>query len=366
MRMAKAQAAMNDNGLDAMLFCTEAEVRYFSGFRTQFWQSPTRPWYLILPASGQPIAIIPDIGAQLMTRTWVQDIRTWSSPDPHDDGVSLVVDALSAYNKVGLPMGEEASLRIPLNDFLTVKDRSGVQFCDCSQLIKAIRMIKSEAEIAILQEICSIGSRAFEEAGKLFSVGMSLGEAFRAFKISLLKSGADDVPYLVGAAGYGGYADVISPPDSTPLQKGDVLMLDTGSTLQGYFCDFDRNFALGYADDDVRRAYDSLWESTEAGLEVATAGVRCSDVFSAMQKSLGEVDSAVGRFGHGLGIQLTEYPSIAAFDHTILQAGMVITLEPSLTFAQGKMMVHEENILITDNAPVLLTQRASSRLPVIR
>jgi len=109
-----------------------------------------------------------------------------------------------------------------------------------------------------------------------------------------------------------------------------------------------------------------LWESTEAGLEVATAGVRCSDVFSAMQKSLGEVDSAVGRFGHGLGIQLTEYPSIAAFDHTILQAGMVITLEPSLTFAQGKMMVHEENILITDNAPVLLTQRASSRLPVIR
>ena len=104
-RMAKAQAAMNEAGLDALLLCTEAEVRYFSGFRTLFWQSPTRPWFLILPSSGEPIAIIPEIGAQLMASTWVNDIRTWSSPDPVDDGVSLLVDVLASYKTVGLPNG---------------------------------------------------------------------------------------------------------------------------------------------------------------------------------------------------------------------------------------------------------------------
>jgi Xaa-Pro aminopeptidase len=84
-----------------------------------------------------------------------------------------------------------------------------------------------------------------------------------------------------------------------------------------------------------------------------------------MHTILGGGSSDVGRYGHGLGIQLTEYPSIASFDQTVLQAGMVITLEPSMAISEGKMMVHEENILITEDAPVLLTKRAAPELPVI-
>ena len=364
-RMAKAQAAMDRAGLDAILLCTEAEVRYFSGFRTQFWQSPTRPWFLVLPRNGEPIAVIPGIGADLMARTWVTDIRTWSSPDPVDDGISLLGSILSGYSKVGLPMGEEASLRMPLANFYAVQEKSGVEFVDCSDLIKGIRIVKSDAEIAILRNICGIGSAAFDCAADLFSVGQPLNEVFRTFKIALLKNGAEDVPYLVGAAGQGGYGDVISPPDATPLAKGDVLMLDTGATLQGYFCDFDRNFAIENADDAAKRAYATLWQATEAGLEKARAGATCAELFGVMHSVLGGGTSDVGRYGHGLGIQLTEYPSIASFDQTVLQPGMVMTLEPSLAISEGKMMVHEENILITDDTPILLTERAAPELPVI-
>jgi len=364
-RMTLAQAAMAQAGLDAILLCTEAELRYFSGFRTQFWQSPTRPWFLVLPRDGAPIAVIPEIGADLMVRTWVRDIRTWASPDPIDDGVSLLVDVLSKYGKVGLPMGQEASLRMPLGDFYRVHKKSNVEFVDCSELIKAIRIVKSDAEIAILRKICGIGGTAFDQASDIFHAGLPLTEAFRAFKIALLEAGADDVPYLVGAAGQGGYGDVISPPDKTPLQDGDVLMLDTGASLQGYFCDFDRNFAIGSATDATKQAYEVLWQATQVGLRTARAGATCADLFHAMHASLGGGSSNVGRYGHGLGIQLTEYPSIASFDHTVLQPGMVMTLEPSLTISKGKMMVHEENILITDDAPVLLTKRAAPELPVI-
>lgn len=364
-RMSHAQNAMVKAGLDAILLCTEAELRYFSGFRTQFWQSPTRPWFLVLPCKGEPIAVIPDIGADLMSHTWVRDIRTWASPDPVDDGISLLAGVLSAFSKVGLPMGQEASLRMPLGDFYRVRDQSGVEFIDCSDVIKAIRIVKSDAEIAILRKICMIGSAAFDQADSLFHAGLPLLEAFRAFKIALLQAGAEDVPYLVGAAGQGGYGDVISPPDKTPLQKGDILMLDTGASLQGYFCDFDRNFAIGHASDAAKQAYDTLWQATEAGLQVAYSGATCADLFHAMHNILGGGTSNVGRYGHGLGIQLTEYPSIASFDHTVLQPGMVMTLEPSLTISKGKMMVHEENILITESAPVLLTKRAAPELPVI-
>ena len=93
-RLEKAQRLMSEKDLDVMFFCTEAEVRYFTGFLTQFWQSPTRPWFLCLPRKGNPVAVIPEIGADCMERTWIEDIRTWSSPHPDDDGVRLLQETL--------------------------------------------------------------------------------------------------------------------------------------------------------------------------------------------------------------------------------------------------------------------------------
>ncbi len=364
-RLERAQIAMHADNIDALFFCTEAEIRYFTGFRTLFWHSPTRPWYLIVPQKGVPIAVIPGIGAELMGKTWIKDIRTWSSPHPTDDGVGLLVKALRGYSRVGMPMGSEASLRMPLLDFEKVRSSCEAEFVDCTPIVKSLRMIKSDAEIELIRSICEIGSLAFSCAGSLFSHGQPLNEVFRAFKIALLQHGAEDVPYLVGAAGAGGYGDVISPPTSTPLREGDVLMLDTGATLQGYFCDFDRNFAIGQVNDDAKVGYKRLWDATEVGLAHARSGVTCSNLFQAMHNSLGACTSDVGRYGHGLGMQLTEWPSISAHDETELKPGMVMTLEPSLTISEGKMMVHEENILITEDKPILLTKRAEPELPIL-
>lgn len=363
-RTAAAQNLMAKQGLDALLLTTEAEIRYFTGFRTLFWQSPTRPWFLVIPLKGDPVAVIPSIGGDLMGQTWIKDIRCWPSPMPDDEGVSLLSGALKGCARIGMPMGQEASLRMPLADFDRLRGGLNAVFDDATPLIKSLRMVKSSAEITIIRQICAIGSAAFDRAGQLFHQGQPLNEAFRAFKLALLMAGAEDVPYLVGGAGQGGYGDVISPPTGAPLVAGDVLMLDTGASLQGYFCDFDRNFAIGYADDAAKQAHQTLWRATEAGLSAARPGVTCAELFAAMQVELGG-GSSVGRIGHGLGMQLTEWPSIAANDHTILQTGMVMTLEPSIEIAPGKMMVHEENILITDGAPELLTKRAPADLPVI-
>ncbi len=364
-RTERAQAAMRARELDALLFCSEAEVRYFSGFRTQFWLSPTRPWFLLVPAAAEPIAVIPEIGAELMAKTWIKDIRAWPAPRPSDDGVGLLTQALRGYSRVGLPMSEETSLRMPLLTFEEVRRGSGVDFVDCSDLIKALRMLKSAAEIALLESICAIASAAFARAPRLFRQGQQLKDVFREFKIALLEEGADDVPYLVGGAGQGGYGDVISPPTAEPLREGDILMLDTGATVGGYFCDFDRNFAIGRADEAAKSAYRQLWRATEAGLESSRPGVAVSVLFRAMHEALGGGTTNVGRYGHGLGMHLTEWPSVAAHDQTILEPGMVISLEPSLSIAPGRMMVHEENILVTDGAPLLLTERAAPELPIL-
>ncbi len=357
---------MNAAGLDALWFTTAAEVQYFSGFRTRFWESPTRPWHLVVPANGKPIAVIPEIGAALMRTTWIEDIRTWPSPHPTDDGVSLLAAALKPYQRIGMPMGRESTLRMPLADLERLHAMlPGTRFTDASPLVQAVRMVKSEAEIATIREACSAASRAFERGPALFHQDQALSEAFRAFKIALLEEGAEDVPYLVGGAGQDGYANVISPPDAQPLTAGDILMLDTGACLRGYFCDFDRNFAIGHAGELAQNAYRALHRATDAALDAARPGVSCRELYRSMAAIIDQGGGDVGRMGHGLGMQLTEPPSLTAFDDTILSAGMVITLEPSMTVADGHMLVTEENIVIRDGPPELLSSRAPPELPVI-
>ncbi|MGR3759428.1 M24 family metallopeptidase [Roseobacteraceae bacterium NS-SX3] len=372
-RTARAQEKMSEAGLAGLLLTTEPEVRYFSGFHTLFWQSPTRPWFLFVPAAGKPVAVIPEIGAELMRRTWIEDIRTWSAPAPRDDGISLLTGLLAPHaargETIGLMKGHETHLRMPLGDYERLMAGLGqLRTADATGLIRDLRMVKSEAEIEKLAHICAIGSRTFARVPEIAHEGQPLEELFRDFRREGLAQGADDVPYLVGGAGTGGYHDVISPPSRRPLAKGDILMLDTGAAWDGYFCDFDRNFAIGSADDASRRAYDLLWQATEAGIAAARPGATCRGLFQAMQRVLAEAGGEggdVGRFGHGLGMQLTEWPSHAAWDTTEIRENMVLTLEPSLSYGDGRIMVHEENIVVRANGAELLSERAAPGLPVI-
>ena len=120
-RTANAQALMAAAGLAGMLLMSEQDVRYFTGFHTLFWQSPTRPWFVFVPNRGKPAAVIPEIGAELMRRTWIDDIRTWSAPAPLDDGISLLTDLLAPLakkgKKIGVLKGHETKLQMPLGDW---------------------------------------------------------------------------------------------------------------------------------------------------------------------------------------------------------------------------------------------------------
>ena len=364
-RLEAANRAMHAKNLDAILLASEAEVRYFTGFRTQFWQSPTRPWFVILRRDQTPLAIIPEIGAELMARSDIAEIEAWPAPRPHDDGLSLLKDRLANCQRLGVLMGHETTFRMPLNDVFELRAALPAEWIDATDIIRDLRMVKSDREIAYIRQICGIASQGFARVPEIAHAGQSLSSVFREFKRMLLELGADDVPYLVGGVDHPSYDDVISPPDDRTLTDGQILMLDTGATLNGYFCDFDRNYAVVTPTASAQRAYAKLYDATDAAMEMARPGVRACDLFAAMAKSMDTQNSDVGRFGHGLGMQLTEWPSLAAWDDTIIRENMVLTLEPSIEVDGGGIMVTEENILITDDAPILLSTRAPKELPVL-
>ena len=373
MRLQKAQARMHAEKLDAILLTTEPDVRYFTGFFTQFWESPTRPWFVVLPASGKPIAVIPEIGAAGMASTWVDDIHTWPAPRPADDGITLLRDVIlqlpRKYGRLGVPLGHESHIRMPAGDYeRLLHDLDAFEVADASMLLHRLRYVKSKAEIEKIHYICDLTSDVFENLPNSLKSGESERQNCHRMRIDLLERGADTTPYLISGSGPGGYDSIIMGPTDRIIETGDVLIIDTGTTFDGYFCDFDRNYAFGSADDEVRRAYDVVYAATEAGFAAAQPGATTSDVWAAMWAVMekgGALGNSVGRLGHGLGIELTEWPSNTPEDQTVLGPGVVLTLEPGMEFAPGKQMVHEENIVITEDGARMLSRRADPVLPVI-
>ena len=366
-RTLKAQQLMQNHGLDALLLTTETNVRYFTGFLTRFWESPTRPWYLIIPSKGKPIAVIPSIGEALMSKTWLDDIRTWPSPDLKDDGISLLTDTLEeiAKNKnIGSPSGTEKYVRMPQTDLKKLSQN--VKLTSDFDIIKKLRMTKSNEEIDKIKVACGIAAEAFSRVPEIAFENVNLDEVFRKFQVLCLESGADWVPYLAGGADTEGYDDVISPAKVAPLKKRDILMLDTGLVWDGYFCDYDRNWSVGTPSKVVSESYSQLLEASDAAFELAKPGATASDLFNAMNSVLTRNSSGTdaGRLGHGVGMSLTEWPSLIPDDHTVLEQGMVLSLEPGITI-KDKIIVHEENIEITETGARYLSPKADKELSII-
>ena len=372
-RTQRMQTAMRTLQVDGLLLTTEAEIRYFSGFHTQFFESPTRPWFLVVPAHDRPIALIPEIGASGMAATWIEDIRTWPSPRPKDDGVSLLANTLKElpqrFGRIGVPMGQETLLRMPVTDYQSLADKvRPIEFVDAAGPMHQLRFIKSKREIEKIRYVCQLTSAAFTALPNAIQTGETERDICRSLRIDLLRRGADSCPYIVAGSGPGGYDSIIMGPTDRIPSHGDVLIIDTGTTFDGYFCDFDRNFGFESLSETSRKAHEVVHRATDAGFAAARPGATTTDVWLAMWSVLeagGALGNSVGRMGHGLGMQLTEWPSVRAGDGTPLAPGAILTLEPGMTFAPGQQLVHEENIVITEEGAEYLTVRAPLEMPVV-
>lgn len=374
-RIIRARRLMTREKLDGLLVTSEANVEYLSGFTTQFaWNTPTRPWYFVLPRTGKAVGVIPEIGiTNWRTTSWVDDILTWPSPRPENEGLDLLRTVIGEvklkYGRFGVELGPESRLGMPVADLLRLK-RSIRPFdmVDGFSVMRELRLIKSPAEVARIGRICQIASDTFDALPEFIEPGDTEKELIRKFQANILLRGADKTPYTAIGSGKDGYQSIIMGPTNRKLAKGDVFLIDTGSRYDGYFCDFDRNFAIGKPSDEVNRIHQILFGATDAGIKAAHPGNTAADVFHAQAKVLIQAGielGKVGRLGHGLGKLMTEPPSIKPEDKTKLVPGMVLTVEPSAMYGDGKILVHEENLVVTKHGARLLSRRAPRQIPAI-
>ena len=374
-RVERACRLMTREKLDGLLLTSEANVEYLSGFTTQFaWNTPARPWYFLLRRNGRGLGVIPEIGlSNWQATSWVEEIQTWPSPRPENEGLDLLSKAVTGtrrrFGRLGVELGAESRLGMPAGDFLRLRRMiRPVRMADGSPLMRELRLKKSKAEIARIRHICQLASDTFDALPGFLETGDTESDLVRKFQADILLRGADKTPYTVIGSGKGGYTSIIAGPTARRLRPGDVFLIDTGSRYGGYFCDFDRNYAIGKVGDRVRRVHDILFRATDAGIAAARPGNTAADVFTAQAKVLADSSielGNVGRFGHGLGKILTEPPSNKPGDHTMLESGMILTIEPNAMYGRGKILVHEENVVITNEGAELLSRRAPKEMVTI-
>ncbi|WP_349369592.1 M24 family metallopeptidase [Salinarimonas sp.] len=377
-RWARLQAAMHAARLDALLVSNIANFRYLTGHAPPIAVAPTRPWYAVLPLAGAPIAIVPDLGrADFQLDGRCARLESWPSPAiGRPEGVDLVAAAIRGlprrFGRVGAELGPETRLGTTSDDMrVLVCALAGMEIVDAARLIWDVRAAKDADEIARISAAAAAAQAAYDGLPDLLAEPAARTERglHRRFQQACLAAGADAVPYLAIGSGPGGYDSLTRGPIDRALGPGDVVGLDTGVVSGGAWSDFNRNVAIGAASDAVRALHRRLHRATEAGMAALRPGTRACDVWRAVAAALEVPASAIGRFGHGVGLDYTEPPSIHPDDETPLRAGMVVAVEPSLGFTRpdGRpaLLVLEELCLIEPNGARLLSRREEAEIVVV-
>ncbi|WP_018322827.1 Xaa-Pro peptidase family protein [Bradyrhizobium sp. WSM2793] len=381
-RVERARRLMKQYAFDALLVTSEHNIRYFVGEPAVTPFATTRPRFLLIPSSGEAIAILPTgLDEFYQQTTWIKNYRTWPGPNPKDEGVSMLAkvvnELLPDHAKIGTELGAESRLGMPVGDFMRVADEIRPRvFADASDpIFTPLRMIKSSSEIERIRIVCRCVSEAFDNLLPKLRLGMTEREVCRLFELECFTRGADKTPRISAVSGRGGYTRPYGVPADKVLSDGDLLFIDAGCLFNFYWSDFDRHFAFGAPDPHTQDAHQIVWNATEAGIAAVKPGIPICNVWSAMSDVLNSPENrgkatTIGRMGHSMGLWMPELPSVQPEDRTILKPGMIINIEPSTTYpsyfdGSPKLMLHEEVVVVTDDGAELLTSRASRTIPVV-
>jgi Xaa-Pro aminopeptidase len=370
LRFARAKKLMAEAGLDALLITMDENLCYFSGltgydFNWSRWMH-TWPQLLLLPLEGDPEAIVHHIFSPSATFCYpFKNLEVWSEGNEDDEPAYLKIldsrfKALGLSDKkIGCEIGGEFRMDIPINDFNLLTSRnSGATFVDAGPILRELRLIKSDGELAYLRKACQVMDQAIEGMRERLQVGIMGNLAMQILREEVAKAGGralwelgSHFPDLFREDGGG----------DKPLNPGEYFTFDFGAQYGSYQGDYGRTWIVGEPSDEQVRDFNIAARVVTAAVEACAPGVRIADV---VQASTNEIARAEARFfdtltqsgaiGHGVGLNMGEAPGISPFSEEILKPGMVIALEPFILSDYGWINL-EQMVAITEDGYELLS-----------
>ncbi|WP_152040476.1 M24 family metallopeptidase [Salinigranum salinum] len=353
-RTRACQERLRDGDAAAVVLSPGANLQYLTGIA----ESPSERHFLcVVPREGGPVFLVPELsGTQVREQTWVAHVRTWADDD---DPTAALRETVA---DCGLGSG-----RVFLDDTMPARFCLDVQrafggergrqrpFGLASEVLGPLRARKDDAELVALRRAGEIADEVAlslrRDAADL--VGRSEASLAREIEHRLAAAGGDGVSFEpIVAAGPNGAKPHHGHGERT-IEPGDPVVVDFGTWVDGYASDTTRTIVFaGDPSEEFERVHAVVAAAQAAGVDAVEPGVEARAVDRAVREVVEEAgygDAFVHRTGHGVGLEIHEEPYIATDSETVLEPGMVFSVEPGV-YLDGAFGVRiEDLVVVTDD-----------------
>ncbi len=359
-RMAKAQALMAANRIDAVFIEPGTSLFYYTGIR---WGGGERMFGFVLPAKGDPAYVCPKFeeGRARELIRFGDDVRTWEE----DESPARLVAGIFKDRGIRTgTIGIEERVRFFLYDNIR-QAAPALAYVSADPVTAGCRTVKSPAELALMQRANDITVAAFRAAIATLHEGMTPDEFTQNSRLAherLGASGAIDASFGVATS---------SPHGSIlpqRLKEGDVVLMDGGCGVDGYRSDITRTIVFGTPTDRHRQIWELERKAQDAALAAARPGVACEAVDAAARKVI--TDFGFGpdyklpglphRTGHGIGLDGHEWPYLVRGNRLPLAPGMCFSDEPMIAIPGEFGVRLEDDFHVTEDGAQMFSKPAEA------
>jgi Xaa-Pro aminopeptidase len=342
-RIKRAQQAMSDAGVDALVVTPGADLRYLTGYAAMPLERLTA---LFLPATGDPVLVVPELEAAEAQespagRAGIELEATQETSDPY----RVVADLIGSARSVAVDDHMWATRVFGLQE--AAPDAT---FAVAGQLLSALRMVKGSDEIACLRRAAAAIDRVHGRMGEFLKVGVSERAAGAAIADAIVAEGHETADFVIVGSGPNGASPHHSVSDRV-IASGDPVVVDIGGvTGDGYCSDSTRTYAVGAPPpSEFSEYYAVLREAQHAQCEHARPGVTAESVDRVGRtiiSAAGYGDRFFHRTGHGIGLETHEQPYIVEGNDLVLEPGMAFSIEPGI-YLTDRHGARIEDIVVT-------------------
>jgi Xaa-Pro dipeptidase len=361
-RLARARSLMQQNGIGSLIVESGSSLDYLTGVQ---WHRSERLTAAVIPASGDAIIVTPFFESPSVKETLAipAEVRTWNEDE---EPLKLVADFLRERGVAGAPVAFEETDRYFIYDRLQ-QQLPGVKPISAHAVVRALRLIKSPAELALMQAANDITLRAMRHAGGTATIGMTPADFAAAIDAATSALGGSPEFSLVLIDEAAAQPHGSNKPQI--VRAGSTILFDCGCTVHGYQSDISRTFVYGAAPTaEQRKVWNQVHEGQQIAIRAATIGVpvgTIDDAVRAAYESWGygpgyKLPGLPHRTGHGIGMDGHEPAYLVHGDPTPLAAGMCFSDEPGI-YIPGKFGVRLEDCWhMSEAGPRFFSEPATS------
>ncbi len=366
--------AMKEHNLDALIIYGTAEtsgrgnLRYLTN-----WRIPSRRAYLFVPLNNEPVLICTTKGHMqtamkvgfIKDVRWIECLYELHPFKPAEILGHLLANFPGSKPHIGIA-GTPRTLGLTAPEFETIRQLAPkATFSHTDTVLRNIRAVKNDVEMKFVEEASALADLAYDVSLRNLKKGKQEIEIFAEIYRELIIRGLEDSLFLVDSESKNSF---IHHPTKRMIEKGDlfILSVEVSSAPYGYWSQIARPISIGPPQSWAERLFDVALTAESVGKEYLKEGNRVSDVAIKMLNAITKAGCQAGHWvGHGMGLDLGEYPPVSSECDDILKEGMIITLHPYIYDLDGHGMFYGNTFVVGKTGCTELTHAPKELLTII-